>query len=57
MSYQDNAYWYTSINSSLTETAGPGKLSDIPANAFTGDLHASLPAGDSQVLEFLKARQ
>lgn len=50
LSYQDNAYWYTSINSSLTETAGPGKLSDIPANAFTGDLHASLPAGDSQVL-------
>ncbi len=50
LSYQDNAYWYTSITSSLTETEGAGKLSDIPANSLTGDIHASLPIGDAHLL-------
>ncbi len=50
ISYQDNAYWYTSINSNLTDTEGSGKLSDIPANALNADFHLGTFAGDSHYL-------
>ncbi|MEJ2396408.1 MAG: TonB-dependent receptor [Candidatus Thiodiazotropha sp.] len=50
LSYQDNAYWYTSITSSLTETEGAGKVSDIPANSINGDVHMGLPMGESHYL-------
>jgi iron complex outermembrane receptor protein len=50
LSYQDNAYWYTSITSNLTETDGAGKVSDIPADSINGDLHVGLPLGESHYL-------
>lgn len=48
LSYQDNAYWYTSITSTATNTAGPGTLSDIPAKMVNGDVQLSFPIGGNQ---------
>lgn len=50
LNYQDNQYWYTSIDSHATNTSGTGKLSDIPAKAISGDMQVSLPVGGSQYL-------
>ncbi|MET0028833.1 MAG: TonB-dependent receptor [Candidatus Thiodiazotropha sp.] len=50
LSYQNNAYWYTSINSNPTDTEGSGKLSDIPANSLNADVHLGTFAGESHYL-------
>lgn len=50
LSYQDNAYWYTSITSSVANTAGPGTLSDIPAKMVNGDVQLSFPIAGNQYL-------
>lgn len=50
LSYQDNAYWYTSITSNLSDTEGAGKVSDIPADSINGDLHVGLPLAESHYL-------
>ncbi|MEJ2590547.1 MAG: TonB-dependent receptor [Candidatus Thiodiazotropha sp.] len=50
LSYQDNAYWYTSVSSNLTDTEGAGKVSDIPANSLYADVHVGLPLGESHYL-------
>lgn len=50
LSYQNNQYWYTSINSSATNTSGTGKLSDIPAKKIDGDVQVSFPVASNQYL-------
>lgn len=48
LSYQDNQYWYTTINSHATNTSGAGTVADIPNKTINGDVQLSFPVGNSQ---------
>ncbi|MCR4298295.1 MAG: TonB-dependent receptor [Gallionella sp.] len=50
LSYQNNEYWYTSITANSTNTSGPGKLSDIPADKIDGDVQVSFPVAGNQYM-------
>lgn len=50
LSFQDNQYWYTSIDSHSTNTSGTGKFADIPAKKIDGDVQISFPVASNQYL-------
>lgn len=50
LNFQENQYWYTSIDSNATNTSGSGKLSDIPNDKLDGDMQVSFPVGGRQYL-------
>lgn len=50
LSYQSNEYWYTSIDSSATNTSGTGKFTDIPSKKIDGDVQVSFPVASNQYL-------